>query len=172
MMILFSGNLSGYIWFPDFFRIFRISWNLQISSQNRWFTSLMWYDDFVSGYLSGYITGFCIFIRNFIRSSDFFTQSMVYFSYVIWWFTGYISGFRIFSRIYPDFQDIFRFLHTINGLLLLCDMMIYFPIYIQFLDFFRIFIKSSDFLTKSMVLFLGKITQFLDFFPICQIVRL
>ena len=88
---------------------------------------------------------------------------MVYFSCVIWWFcfpdVYAVSGFL--SRIFPDFQEIFRFLHIIDSLLLLCDMMIVFY-GIRLPDFHEIF----RFCNRINGYGFGKIIRFLDFFRI------
>ena len=90
---------------------------------------------------------------------------------------GNLSGFRIFSRIFPDFHQIFKFLHRIDGLLLTYDKIIlsgnlsgfwilpgFFRI---FPGFFRIFVKSSHFFTECMIYFSHMIWwfPFPDIFP-------
>ena len=111
-IIFFSGCWSGFRIFSGF------SINLQISSQNEWFTYLICNDDFL--------------LRKFIRFPDFFrdftgfslnlqiySQNWWYTSH-IWYedfFSGNVSDFRIFSRIFPDFHHIFRFILYFYSLL-------------------------------------------------------
>ena len=97
MTILFSGNLSS---FHKIFRIFSgFSSNNYISSQNRWFTSQIWYDNFPLWKFIRLPDFFPDFFRIFIKSSYFFTE---------WWFSfpkmypvsGFFSGFSSNLHIY------------------------------------------------------------------------
>ena len=125
-----------------------------ISEKNGWFTSQIWYDDFP--------------FRKFIRFPDFFPDfsgfsSNLQISSQNRWITSHIwynYPFRKFNlffflpgffRIFPDFRQIFTFLHRMYDLLLTYDMMISFSGY--FSGFFQIFIKSSGFFTEWVVYF-------------------
>ena len=108
-----------FIKYSDFFT----EWMVYLSYMIWWFSFTEIYP--VSGFFPDFVSGFCWI---FIKSSDFFTEWMVYFSYMIWWFFFYgnLSDFWIFS---PDFHQIFRFFHRIDGLLVIYDiydMMIFF----------------------------------------------
>ena len=128
-----------FIRFPDFFRIFPdFLSNLQISSQNRWFTSQVLYDDFR-------------FLK-FILFPDFFPDFSGFSSYLQiyshnWWFMMIFLS-RNLSGIFSDFHLIFRFL-VIWGFL--------FPGFFSgfqiFSGFFRIFIRSSGFFTEWVIYF-------------------
>ena len=101
--------VSGF--FPDFSGF---SSNLQISSQNRCFTSLkIWYDDFRFQKFIRFSRFFPDFFRIFIKSSDFFTKWMVYFWNIIWGFPflEMYPDFSGFSKIIPGF---FRSQHFIS----------------------------------------------------------
>ena len=87
-----------------------------------------------------------------------------YFTYQIWYDNILIrifSGFRIFPdfsgfiRIYPDFHQIFRFLHRMDCFLLSLDETIFFSGNLLgvriFSGFFRIFLRFSD-LNISLVI--------------------
>ena len=109
MIIFLSGFFSDFSGFSS---------NLQIYSQNGFFTSHLWYNDFFPGNLSA----FRIFLHMF---PDFFSEfsSSFQISSQNWWFTAHklynnfifrkFSGFRIFSgffRIFIKSMNLFFFL--------------------------------------------------------------
>ena len=95
--------VSGY--FPDFSGF---SPNLQIFSQNKWFSSHIWCDDFLFRKFvrfpdsTQFFSEFSGFFRIFIKFSDFFTEWIVYSH--IWYYNDFLL--RIFSgfRIFPGFS--------------------------------------------------------------------
>ena len=119
-----------------------------------------------SGFFS--VSGFFFgFFWIFIKLSDFFTERIVYSSQII---------FHIYQRdkcpFFSNLQNsmvLTIFLHIMDSLLNKYDMLIFFCILFSgfriFSEFFPIFIKSSDFLTESIIYF-SHIIFFLEVFPV------
>ena len=133
---------------------------------------------FISRNLSAFQI-FFRFFRIFIKSSDFFLEWMVYFWQMIRWF--YFSEIyqvsKFFPGFFPDFHQIFIFLHSKYGLLLIYDMIIFLygnssgfqNFFRDFPDFHQIFtlLHRMDglYLIHDMkIFFSGNIFGFRNFF--------